>query len=83
VDSIGIEYCVPPLDSTTSPDRYVTFTGKLSLYCLALYNTLSLMEKEALNYSSELIFPHPLVNPFSGGGIVDIMVAVGGIYLHV
>jgi hypothetical protein len=67
VDSIGVEYCIPPLDSTPSLDRYVTFTSKLSLYCLALYNTLSLMEKEALNSSSELIFTHPLVNPFSRG----------------
>jgi hypothetical protein len=39
VASIGVDYCVPPLESTPSPERDDTFMGKLSFYCPTLYNT--------------------------------------------
>jgi hypothetical protein len=68
VVSAGVDYRFPSSEFTPSLDQDVTLTGKLHLYCPALFNSLSLLEKEALNSSPVLNFLHPSVELPSGGG---------------
>jgi hypothetical protein len=84
VDSTWAGCRFPMTESTPSPERDDTISGKLNFYCPALYNSLSLWEKEELNASmllknllSSVEFPSGVVkenlviNPLGSSSLPD------------